>query len=138
MKDAALKLALDALENSVDLVFEAHTEAVRRYGDYPTRKGKIDGLKVLADKHQRAIDAVNAALAQPAQQPIGYIGKHVAFDDDVAIYTEADQHHEPLSNEQIRKWWASENGLEDCDMCKIDDFTKAVRAFEAKLKERNT
>ena len=36
-----------------------------------------------------------------------------------------------LTDEEIRKWWASENGLEDCDMCKIDDFVKVVRAIEA-------
>ncbi len=35
-----------------------------------------------------------------------------------------------LSHEDIRKWWASENGLEDMDMCKIDDFTTTVRAIE--------
>ena len=36
-----------------------------------------------------------------------------------------------LSDEEIRKWWASENGLEDVDMCKLDDFTKTVRAVLA-------
>jgi hypothetical protein len=44
----------------------------------------------------------------------------------------------PLTDEEIRKWWASENGLEDCDMCKIDDFILVARAIEAKLKEKNT
>jgi len=43
-----------------------------------------------------------------------------------------------LTDEQIRKWWASENGLEDCDMAKLDDFVRVVRAVEAKLKEKNT
>jgi hypothetical protein len=43
-----------------------------------------------------------------------------------------------LTDEEIRKWWASENGLEDCDMCKIDDFIMVARAIEAKLKEKNT
>jgi hypothetical protein len=38
---------------------------------------------------------------------------------------------EPLTPEQIRKWWGSENGLEDCVMTKIDDFTQVVRAIEA-------
>ena len=36
-----------------------------------------------------------------------------------------------LTNEQIRKLWASENGLEDMDMCKLDDFTTVVRAVLA-------
>ena len=43
-----------------------------------------------------------------------------------------------LTDEEIKKWWASENGLEDCDMCKIDDFVMVARAIEAKLKEKNT
>lgn len=39
---------------------------------------------------------------------------------------------EPLTDEQIRDWWASENGLEDCEMCKLTDFLRAVRAVEEK------
>jgi hypothetical protein len=38
---------------------------------------------------------------------------------------------QPLTDEQIRKWWASENGLEDCDMSQLDDFVQVVRAVEA-------
>lgn len=38
-----------------------------------------------------------------------------------------------LSDEEIRKWWASENGLEDCQMCKLDDFSKVARAIEAAI-----
>lgn len=41
-----------------------------------------------------------------------------------------------LTDEEIRKWWASENGLEDCDMCKIDDFVKVVRAIESALLQK--
>lgn len=37
----------------------------------------------------------------------------------------------PMSGYEISKWWASENGLEDCDMCIHDDFAKVVRAVEA-------
>ena len=43
-----------------------------------------------------------------------------------------------LTDKEIRKWWASENGLEDCDMCKIDDFILVARAIENKLRELNT
>ena len=43
-----------------------------------------------------------------------------------------------LTDEEIRDWWRIENGLEDCDMAKLVDFTLAVRAIEAKLKEKNT
>jgi hypothetical protein len=38
--------------------------------------------------------------------------------------------HGNLSDKEIRKWWSSENGLEDMDLCKIDDFTTTVRAIE--------
>ena len=37
----------------------------------------------------------------------------------------------PMSGYEISKWWASENGLEDCDMCIHGDFEKVVRAVEA-------
>lgn len=64
----------------------------------------VDGLP------QRMVDAMLAAAPQPAAQE-----------------------RQPLSDEQIRTWWASENGLEDCDMGKLVDFTAVVRAVEAKL-----
>lgn len=38
----------------------------------------------------------------------------------------------PLTDEQVRKWWASENGLEDLDMCNTEDFRTMVRAVEKK------
>ena len=43
-----------------------------------------------------------------------------------------------LTDAEIRDWWRIENGLEDCNMAKLVDFTLAVRAIEAKLKEKNT
>ena len=43
-----------------------------------------------------------------------------------------------LTTKEIREWWASENGLEDCLMAKLDDFEQVARAIEAKLKEKNT
>lgn len=36
----------------------------------------------------------------------------------------------PLTVSQIRKWWESETGIEDCDMCRITDFVRVVRAVE--------
>ena len=69
MSKEAMKLALEALENSVDLVREDAYQAEKLYGNYPTRQGKINGLKVLADDHEKAITALKTALAeQPAQQ----------------------------------------------------------------------
>ena len=43
-----------------------------------------------------------------------------------------------LTDKEIRNWWRIENGLEDCNMAKLVDFTLAVRAIEAKLKEKNS
>jgi hypothetical protein len=43
-----------------------------------------------------------------------------------------DEKREPLSGYEITKWLASENGLEDCDMCIHGDFEKVVRAVEAR------
>lgn len=38
----------------------------------------------------------------------------------------------PMSGYEISKWWASENGLEDCNMYIHGDFEKVVRAIEAR------
>jgi hypothetical protein len=66
-KDEALDLALEALENSVDLVREDAYNAEKLYGNHPSRQGKVRGLKVLADDHEKAITAIKQALAaQPA------------------------------------------------------------------------
>jgi hypothetical protein len=64
-KDEVLKLALEALENSVDLVVEDAYNAEKLYGNYPTRQGKVGGLKILADQHKEAITALKERLAQP-------------------------------------------------------------------------
>jgi tetratricopeptide (TPR) repeat protein len=62
-KNEALELALEALENSVDLVREDAYNAEKLYGNYPSRQGKVAGLKVLADDHEKAITAIKQALA---------------------------------------------------------------------------
>ena len=64
-----LTLALEALENSVDLVREDAYEAEKLYGRYPTRQGKVAGLKVLADDHEKAIIALREALAEQPARP---------------------------------------------------------------------
>lgn len=38
---------------------------------------------------------------------------------------------QPLTDEQITRWWSSENDLEDMLMCKLHHFTTVVRAVEA-------
>ena len=68
-KDEALKMALEALVNSVDLVMNDAYNAEKLYGKYPSRQARVGGLKVLADDHKKAMDAIKEALAQPAQEP---------------------------------------------------------------------
>jgi hypothetical protein len=77
-KDEALDLALEALENSVDLVREDAYNAEKLYGNYPTRQGKVRGLKVLADDHENAITATKQALATPVQEPDAYMYASIA------------------------------------------------------------
>jgi hypothetical protein len=72
-KDEVLKLALKALENSVDLVCEDAYKAEKLYGNYPSRQGKVAGLKVLADDHEKAITAIKQALAAPVQKPVAWV-----------------------------------------------------------------
>lgn len=56
--------------------------------------------------------------------------KHVRGLEAAALAAPPAPTAQPLSDEQIRNWWGSDNGLEDCDMCKVDDFTQVVRAIE--------
>ena len=115
-----------------------------------------------AEIARKAITAIKEALAQPEQEPVAYDktemncfiqdlydkkmqeGKHGHYETMFHVVHQAIKRVPPqrtwvgLTDEEIRKWWASENGLEDCDMCKIDDFVMVARAIEAKLKEKNT
>ena len=59
---ASMRLALEALSNSVDLVWEEYTEAERSYGNYTTRRAKLDGMKAMAQQHTDAIAALEGAL----------------------------------------------------------------------------
>jgi hypothetical protein len=67
-KDEALRLALEALENSDDLVRENAYSAEQLYGNYPARQGKVRGLKVLVEDHEKAITAIKAALKLPEEK----------------------------------------------------------------------
>jgi hypothetical protein len=75
MSKEAMKLALEALENSVDLVREDAYNAEKLYGNYPSRQGKVRGLKVLADDHEKAITAIKQALAAPVYVKTFHGGK---------------------------------------------------------------
>jgi hypothetical protein len=69
MSKEAMKLALEALENSVDLVSHEARNAEELYGKYPSRLARIQGLVAFEVAHEKAIAALREALAeQPAQQ----------------------------------------------------------------------
>jgi hypothetical protein len=101
-----MQRALDALENSVDLVREDAYQAEKLYGNYPTRQNKVKGLKVLADDHEKAIASLRERLAQPEQRKpltdaqaktIAYVGPVYAPDGVVtrsalAYRQELEQH----------------------------------------------
>jgi hypothetical protein len=139
-KDEALDLALEALES-------------------------LFNWKVDSERGQRcseAITAIKKARSAPVQEPVAYFVNCTNCGEEKKI--ERGNHHpwcfcgsdsfdwansrdlEPaaqrqwvgLTDKEIRNWWSSENGLEDCDICKIDDFVMVVKAIEAKLKEKNT
>ena len=101
-------------------------------------------------------EARKALAEQPAQQePVArsdayymidrFLQNNLNSDADYAEYSKAldsiyttPPQRKPLTSAEIRKWWASENGFEDCVMAKVDDFEQVVRAIEAKLKEKST
>jgi hypothetical protein len=71
----AMKQALEALENSVDLVQHEYTDAVELYGKYPTRAAKIDGLLALQKAHEDSITALRQAIEVAEKQKIEAIAR---------------------------------------------------------------
>jgi hypothetical protein len=90
-KDEALDKALEALENSVDLVREDAYNAEKLYGNYPSRQGKVGGLKVLADDHEKAITAIKQARSAPVQEPVAWRWKNNGEDKWLNEYTYLDR-----------------------------------------------
>jgi hypothetical protein len=166
-KDEALKLALEALENSVDLVREDAYNAEKLYGNYPSRQGKVAGLKVLADDHEKAITAIKQALEAPpthktarwtdeeyreiSDQVISTLVEYGAelrtADCQMQILREelAESRREAAQLKAQRQWV----GLTDEERNKLwrdvvkwgdpsHDDVDLIKAIEAKLKEKNT
>jgi hypothetical protein len=63
---AAVKLALGALEESVDLVQEDYENAKKLYGNYPTRQARLLGMEEGLKKHEEAITALQSIIDQDA------------------------------------------------------------------------
>jgi hypothetical protein len=69
----AMKLALEALKNSVDSVSNEAREAESLYGKYPSRLARVQGLVALEVAHQTAIKALEEALAKQEQKPVAWM-----------------------------------------------------------------
>jgi hypothetical protein len=66
-KDEALDLALEALEESIDLVREDYENAKKLYSNYPSRQARLLGLEDGLSKHEAAIKAIKQARSAPVQ-----------------------------------------------------------------------
>ena len=147
----ALKLALEALENSVDLVVEDAYNAEQLYGKYPTRQGKVNGLKVLADQHKAAITAIKEALAQPEQEPVAWMLE--CWGPDCGPYFEIYRDDEmgwrnkkewiPLYTTPPQRTWVYLTNQEHEEIaiewgCLSADWVFYAAAVERKVKEKNT
>jgi len=73
-KDEALDLALEALEESVDLVREDYENAKKLYSNYPSRQARLLGLEDGLSKHEAAITAIKQARSAPVQvSPLEFV-----------------------------------------------------------------
>jgi hypothetical protein len=117
-----MQQALDALNNSVDLVREDAYNAEELYGNYPTRQRKVGGLKVLADDHEKAITALRDRLAQPEQE--------LVIDCPRCGHCCPQRQWVGLTDEELRD--IAGDGPD------YFDWKVFGRAIEAKLKEKNT
>ena len=133
----ALKLALEALENAIAV-----------------RHGK-DGTKFVDPLESNAITAIQAALAQPVQEPVAWM---VYTQDGQSVYVtdnptdiQKGQRALPLYTTPPQRKWV---GLTDEEICLAwlvitdpislgdkfqtsEEIREFVRAIEAKLKEKN-
>jgi hypothetical protein len=111
--------------------------------------GPFDNGQMLTNAEDTKAELRKAieALAQPAgeAEPVAIYrgrciidcGEHGHHDIEMLklipagskLYT-TPQQSQPLTDERIHKAWSSENGLEDCDMCKLHEFTMVIRFVE--------
>jgi hypothetical protein len=93
-KDHALDLALEALEESVDLVREDYENAKKLYSNYPSRQARLLGLEDGLSKHEAAITAIKQARSAPyvasprVQEPVAWTvsGKITDWSKDFSAY----------------------------------------------------
>jgi hypothetical protein len=136
-KDEALKLALDALEESVDLVREDYENAKKLYGNYPSRQARLLGMEDGLLKHEAAITAIKQARSAQVQEPalVIYQGE-IAKSNLPKGFTGMLYTTPPAAQRQ----WV---GLTDEEIAQVVGeeiyivYLPHFRAIEAKLKEKN-
>jgi hypothetical protein len=149
-KDEALRLALEALENSVDLVREDAYNAEELYGNYPARQGKVRGLKVLADDHEKAITAIKAAL-EAKDEPVAWrdaairlgeelssVGPNGYYDMDAKEWLNWAMEQNPRGEHSLpQRTWVGLTADEYAELAE-EYGPFPINQIEAKLKEKNT
>jgi hypothetical protein len=153
MTKEALRLALEALENSVDLVREDAYNAEELYGNYPARQGKVRGLKVLADDHEKAITAIKAAL-EAKDEPVAWrnaairlgeelssVGPDGYYDMDAKEWFDWAMKQKPRGEHSLpqRTWvgMTDEDFLEACQIAERGNYLVAFQRIQAKLRSKN-
>ncbi len=95
------------------------------YSLYQERAATEAELRRLHARVQELADERYAIIAEKNEYKVAFRA--------VRLELEASQAQRvPLTDAQIHDWWRSENSLEDCDMCRFEDFAQVVRAFELK------
>ncbi len=150
MKDEALKLALEALENNRRKHYycEDTWYSCPKHEDGCANDAEGDKCNCGADKTNQQIDkaitAIKQALEAPVQEPVAWLC-HPFGDDDVEYgpYEQCENCIPLYTTPPAQRQWV---GLTDED---VDNFLKAtwgrgvtaedfIRAIEDKLKEKNT
>ena len=135
MSKTVMKLALEALEESLGYVEEEAENAQRLYGQYPTRQARIQGLKDDVRKHMKAITALREALAQDV--PEVSFG-NTALDKMGENARALGLNYEPPA---AQRQWVGLTDEEKRQMFEREDYQgwlDYINTIEAKLKEKNT
>lgn len=65
-----------------------------------------------------------------AMQGVDPYDKQVDAHDAIHAKLREVLERKPMQEGEIFNWWRGENGFEDHDMCKLQDFSEIVRAVE--------
>ncbi len=146
-------MALELLPNAIDLQQAEIDDHITKYGEW-YRPQRVEFMRKFLADAEKTMEALRAALAQPEQEPWGYIS-HRSW--KMPVFVEADNlevsglpfnnpDYTPVYKAPPQREW---QGLTDEERKEIirqqKDFwgpvgweLECVKAIEAKLKEKNT